>query len=340
MATLVPMKRIGWIWLFFALTSALANAQAKTEAYHITVYTGYSDGRKLLLEGRITKARPQPVVSATDNARKNLKHNLRQFFNKEGEGWPVEFWAGGVHFQARTDGEGYFRVEEEIPGGLPVGWQTVLARTVVSPGGKVKPAFGRGRILTIPPENTRGLISDIDDTILISEVLSKRRLLKNTFLKNPAQRRAVEGVAKLYTEVASSNPKPEAAPLFYLSGSPRQLYGGLTQFLQRNHFPKGVLLTKRISLDSASDAWLNQVAYKTKKIQEIFEYFPHVCFILVGDDGEGDPEVYEGVRKRYPQRVEAIWIRRVHPGVGRVRFENQLDLAEVLRGPGGGVVPE
>jgi len=313
------MKRFGFILLslFFALTSAQASI------YQIIVYTGYSNGQKLRIEGRVTQQREQPTASISDSSQKNLKRNLRQFFNKEGERWPLTLSVDKFHFQTQTDDEGYFRIDEKVSETLPEGWQPVSSKS--------KEASGVGQVLVIPPENTRGLISDIDDTILISEVLSKRRLLKNTFLKNSAQRQAVPGMARLYADVANSNAKPDAAPLFYLSGSPRQLYVSLTQFLQHNHFPPGVLITKRVSRGKASDSWFNQLDYKTKKIQEIFECLPHVRFILVGDDGERDPEIYDGIQKRFPDRVEAIWIRRVHPNPQRPRFENQLDLADVLK---------
>jgi phosphatidate phosphatase APP1 len=56
-----------------------------------------------------------------------------------------------------------------------------------------------------------------------------------------------------------------------------------------------------------------------------------VRFVLVGDDGERDPEIYDWVRRRHPQRVEAIWIRRVHPDPRRARFAGQRDLGDVMR---------
>ena len=357
-------KNFAAIGLLFSLLFAQASAWANP--YHIRLYTGYSNGQKLLIEGRLTQARTQPEASASDSARKedsarkNLKQNLRHFSNKKGKNWPLLLSIGPFHFQTRTDNKGYFRVDAHIPEGLEAGWHPVFAQSMVpqkntapgkstapqghtaaqAPSSHIHPAFGQGHILVVPLENRRGLISDIDDTILISEVLSKRRLLKNTFLKNPAQRQAVPGMAKLYAKLANSNPKPQAAPLFYLSGSPRQLYAPLMQFLGQNHFPRGVLLTKRISMDKASEAWLAQTAYKTKKIQEIFEYLPHVRFILVGDDGEKDPEIYEEIQKRYPHRVEAIWIRRIHPSARRPRFEQHVDLDALLKAESHNTAPE
>ena len=53
-------------------------------------------------------------------------------------------------------------------------------------------------------------------------------------------------------------------------------------------------------------------------------------YIVVFNDGEQDPEIYATLQKRYPTRVTAVWIRRVHPDPARVRIEGQNDFAELL----------
>jgi phosphatidate phosphatase APP1 len=72
------------------------------------------------------------------------------------------------------------------------------------------------------------------------------------------------------------------------------------------------------------------VAYKTAKIDELMTRLPWVRWVLVGDDGEKDPEIYQTVRERYPKRVRAVWIRRVHPDPNRARYAGQGDLATAL----------
>lgn len=62
------------------------------------------------------------------------------------------------------------------------------------------------------------------------------------------------------------------------------------------------------------------------------ERTPHVCYTLIGDDGERDPEIYEEARRRWPERIDAIWIRRVNPDPARARLPRQGDLAELLSG--------
>lgn len=310
------MKRS--VLAFFAAAFAmLGNAHAGADA--ITLYPAYGDSRGYVVEGRIVERREAEPAHEDDGKLRNLVRNARLFSNDEREQHPVSISLAGSEWKATTDNEGYFRIEigETV---LPPGWHSVQARS--------GSATATGELLIVAPGATRGLISDLDDTILVSEVTSKRRLLRNTFLMNPAQRQAVAGTARLYAGLAGSG--GETTPLFYLSASPRQLHGAIADFLQRNDFPRGVLITKRVTNDRSSEPLTDQFAYKTAKIEEIFARLPGIRFVLVGDDGERDPEIYDWVRRQHPERVEAIWIRRVHPDPAHARLEGQRDLAEIL----------
>jgi phosphatidate phosphatase APP1 len=183
----------------------------------------------------------------------------------------------------------------------------------------------------VPAANVQGVISDFDDTVVISEVNRFFRLLGHSLLRNPQQREPVPGMADAYARLIGSNPQAGAAPLFYLSASPRQLQASIQSFLDYNGFPRGVLITKRVTNDDTSDPLRDQVRYKTEKLVDIFERLPTVRFTLIGDDGEQDPEIYRALQQRYPERVAAIWIRRVHPDPRRVRIEGQGDVADLLK---------
>jgi phosphatidate phosphatase APP1 len=141
-------------------------------------------------------------------------------------------------------------------------------------------------------------------------------MLRNTFLKNPAQRATVPGMARLYARVIAANPRPEAAPLFYLSASPRQLHASIARFLALNQFPAGVLITKRVTRGRTSEPLVDQFAYKARKIEDIFAGLPNLRFVLLGDDGERDPEIYDRMPSIIPTAskpsgyTECIAIRR------------------------------
>lgn len=304
--------------LFLALASPLVLAGGD----RITLYPAYSDGAALVIEGRIVERHDSAPPDSSDGRLTNLRRSARQFFNDERQQQSIRLQLPGYSGQARSDGEGYFRLAEQVA--LAPGWHRVEAV-----GGKTRAV---GKLLVVPEENRLGLISDLDDTILVSEVTDKRRLLANTFLKNAAQRQAVPGMAALYSRLMAHNAQPAAAPLFYLSASPRQMQDGIADFLGRHAFPPGVLITKRITNDFSSEPRLDQFSYKTRKIEEIFARLPWVRFILVGDDGERDPETYDWVRQHYPERVADIWIRHVSPEAQRHRPPQQKNLADVLAG--------
>lgn len=308
------------VFRLLPLLLLFASPAVPADGERITVFPAYSDGAALVVEGRIVERHGSARPDGSDGSLTNLRRSARQFFNDERQQQLIRLRLPGYSGQASSDGEGYFRLTGKAT--LAPGWHEIQAE-----GGKTSAV---GQLLVVPPENRLGLISDLDDTILVSEVTDKRRLLANTFLKNAAQRQAVPGMAALYTKVMAHNPLPATAPLFYLSASPRQMHEAIADFLGRNAFPPGVLITKRITNDFSSEPRLDQFAYKTAKIEEIFARLPWVRFVLVGDDGERDPEIYDWVRQRYPERVADIWIRRVSPDPQRHRPPQQKNLADIL----------
>ena len=301
-------------------------AYADDDVYTVDFHFAYGDMRTALIEGRVLEENALKKASAKDSRLRNLKRNLKRFHNDEAKNMPLQLWFESSLSDAeskqqqrtvKTDSEGYFRLEMSVPEQYKAGWQQIYA--------DMQGNLSRGKALIVPEKNIVGLISDLDDTILVSEVLSKRRLLSNTFLKNPMQRKTFPGAAELYRSVAQHNPIPDTAPIFYLSASPRQLHGAISEFLEHHQFPPGVVITKRVSDDLSSEPLFDQFAYKTKKIEEIFERLPHVRFILAGDDGEKDPEIYDHIRRNYPDRVMAVWIREVNTDPTRQRHEGQQD---------------
>jgi phosphatidate phosphatase APP1 len=276
-----------------------------------------------VVEGRVIDFQMERLAHVEDRSLTNLRRSLRLLFNEERRNRPVRLWMTSHEWHTVTDEEGYFRCELHNLAGVSAGWHTIHAEA-----GDASDQIG---LLIVPPENVHGLISDVDDTLLISEVISKGKLIFNTLLRNPLQRSVVPGVADLYRSFAERNVLPASAPLFYLSATPRQLHLSLQSILDHNGFPPGVLITKRVTNDSTSEPFRNQLAYKLAKIEQILVQVKNAKFTLVGDDTEHDPEVFSEIRKRFPDRIEEIWMRHVHPDTKRLRHENQQNLAELLK---------
>lgn len=149
------------------------------------------------------------------------------------------------------------------------------------------------------------VISDVDDTIKISEVRDKPRLLERTFLR---EFEPVPGVADRYRQWAATG-----AAFHYLSASPWQLYDSLVEFTQVAGYPAGSMHLKLFRAKDSSFFSLFQdpKAYKTPLIDALIGAAPGRRFVLVGDSGELDPEAYADAYRRFPAQVAAIYIRDV-----------------------------
>lgn len=149
------------------------------------------------------------------------------------------------------------------------------------------------------------VISDIDDTVKLSEVLDRRALLANTFVE---PFRAVEGMPALYRRWQA-----HGAAFHYVSSSPWQLYPPLAAFFHEAGLPAGSfhLKTFRLKDGTLFDMFASSLDTKPPVIFELLQRYPDRRFILVGDSGEHDPEVYGLVARRFPRQVVAIYIRAV-----------------------------
>ena len=184
---------------------------------------------------------------------------------------------------------------------------------------------GLGRIRLIEPEG-ESLISDIDDTIKITEVpAGKDLVLRNTFC---LEFKAATDMAKTYNELSNT-------PIHYVSGGPEQLFGPLYDFLitgaggfpegtfHLNFFPKNLFSSqtrsnlkrfaaRKLKLERFATSSLDDTFdHKISKITELMDRFPNRKFILVGDSGEVDPEVYNEIRRKRGNQVKEIRIRDV-----------------------------
>jgi hypothetical protein len=149
------------------------------------------------------------------------------------------------------------------------------------------------------------VVTDIDDTIKLTEVNSRRRMLQRTF-SEPFE--PIEGMANIFQRWA------EQGVLFhYVSSSPWQIYDALNQFLVDNAFPSGSMHLKWFRLrDELFKRWqLLRRKSKGGVIRTLIRRLPQRSFILVGDSGERDPEIYAKLASKFPRQVARICIRQI-----------------------------
>lgn len=162
-----------------------------------------------------------------------------------------------------------------------------------------------GRVVFLPAEGV-SVISDIDDTIKVTEVLDRRRMLANTFVREFA---SVPGMAEVYGRWA----RERGAAFHYVSASPWHLYPFLAEFLGTQGFPAGTFHLRELRLMPRDlRATLRPSReIKLRNARGLMMRFPRRRFVLVGDSGEYDPEIYAALAREFPRQVERILIRNV-----------------------------
>jgi hypothetical protein len=158
------------------------------------------------------------------------------------------------------------------------------------------------------------VISDIDDTIKISRINDRQELLRKTFVEPFAP---VPGMAPMFQSWATN----AGARFHYVSASPWQLYEPLSEFAASNGFPSGTFHLKnfRWKDEDFFSLFASPKSYKTSVIEPLLKRFPQRRFVLVGDSGEQDPEIYAALARRYPRQITRLLIRDT-TGEGKERY--------------------
>jgi len=259
---------------------------------HITIYNAYSNGSKIYINGRLIKDK---VITADKNssAFRNIINKSKLLFHSELKDTDIFILTHSKTFKSRSDNEGYFDFN------ITTNSKKLILYTNREQEGVelVISHFNNPKV---------GVISDFDDTLVISNVPSKLKLLKNTLTKNYKQRVLVSKTAKTIKDILQKKPN---APFIVVSGSPYQLYNPIKKFLSYHKFPKPIILLKQIHGDNKESN--NQFKYKVAKIERIFKQFPNTKWYMFGDSGEKDAEVYRFFKAKYPNRVISFDIREV-----------------------------
>ena len=258
----------------------------------ILPYLGYGTPERVRLCGRVLRNLPLPPASDRASRWRNLVAFYRRMESDEVPGARVLGWLGASATQGVTDREGYFSLALE---GLALrpGWHRVRL-SLESGDGEAS-----GRVLVPSPRARFGLISDIDDTVVFSNVGNKLKMVLALALSNARTRKPFAGVAAFYRALhAGTN------PVFYVSKSPWNLYTPLVEYLAHQGLPSGPLFLRDFGLRMRRN-------HKTLAIEQILATYPQLPFVLVGDSGEEDPEIYSSIVHRFPQRIRAIYIRCV-----------------------------
>ncbi|MFB9451080.1 App1 family protein [Dactylosporangium vinaceum] len=267
----------------------------------VTAYTGYGSAATdakpgwVRVLGRVLLARIDPKPG------KRLKklRGWRSFTAVSVSNALVRIEAGGHTSEVRCDRGGFIDVVVEAD--LAPGWATVTLQSEDS-------APVEAPIRIIDPATTRlGIISDVDDTVMVTTLPRPLLAAWNTFVLDEHARASVPGMAVLYERLVNANP---GAPVFYLSTGAWNVAATLTRFLSRHLYPAGPLLLT--DWGPQPDRFFRSgQAHKRASLSRLAQEFPDIRWLLVGDDGQHDPEIYAEFAAEHPESIAAVAIRHL-----------------------------
>ena len=296
----------------------------------LQIYRGYGSTERIFVIGRAFWQRTDRGPG--ENEVRDLARRIRRR-PVRGARLVARFY--GAELTVETDGDGYFRVEMAPGAAVPRDrlWHALqvemLEPTRLSTAAEVY----------IPPDAARlVVISDIDDTVMVTGVVNKAAMLWRLFVQDADDRTVFPGVSHLYRALHAGRTGDEGNPMIYVSRAPWGLYDVLESFFRRHDIPIGPILFLR----EWGVSWRHPLPrratdHKRILIDAIMALYERLPVVLIGDSGQHDPEVYGRIVAQHPGRVLAVYIRDV-TAAGPERAEEVAALATTLKADGGHLV--
>lgn len=212
----------------------------------------------------------------------------------------VSVEVAGVRHEVVADRGGV--VDVTLPGRLEPGWQPITMRVEGS-----EPI--ETRVFVISPDIEVGIISDIDDTVMVTALPRPLIAAWNSFVLDEHARQPVPGMAVMLERLTRDS---AGAPVIYLSTGAWNVAPTIMRFLRRHLFPSGPMLLT--DWGPTHDRWFRSGRdHKAENLRRLAAEFPHVRWLLIGDDGQHDDALYTAFASEHPDRVRAVAIRRLSP---------------------------
>ena len=279
---------------------------ARRRGQHVTVLslTGYGTPRWIRVFSRVVMAPDEHF----ENGRRVAKviadgvRGWRNFISAPVPFAEVTLSVGGQQFQVTADRGGIVDavVELDDQNLLSPGWEVI---TLEAPGAEAATAD----VQVIADEALTGVICDIDDTVVVTKLPRPFLAAWNSFVLDEHARTPTPGMAVMMERLLSNWP---GAAVIYVSTGAWNVAQTLTRFLTRNLYPHGPLLLT--DWGPTEDRWFRSgKLHKEQQLERLAQDFPQVSWVLIGDDGQHDPQIYADFARRHPQAVRAVIIREL-----------------------------
>lgn len=278
----------------------------------VAVHRGWVADGVARVHARVVEAPKLPEGSSKIPYWDVLNANLRRHVRLSFPDVPVRATLGDASAEGATDNHGYAAIHLDV-GALKPGWHEVTVTTI--PAQEDDEVFsGVGRVLVPSPKAKIAVVSDLDDTVIRTGLDEGMVALRRTLFRDAHTRRAVPGMASLYRGLergvaTRSGNNPPAPGFFYVSTGSWSFYEMLTQFLQLRGYPRGPLF---LTDWGPTDRYVHRSGEEHKKLAltRLVEAYPKTPFVLIGDSGQKDPEIYREFATEHPGATKAIIIMK------------------------------
>lgn len=260
----------------------------------VTGFTGYGTTHRAHVLARV-------VMGDQEEPDLEVVRGYRQFFTTQVPHIGVTVRLGDREVRSETNDNGYVDVLI-ADHGLDAGWHEA---EITADGGTT----AKAPVQIVSHDARIGLISDIDDTVMVTMLPRALLAAWNSWVKKTNTRQPVEGMGEFYKEMLADDPH---APVFYLSTGAWNTYETLVNFLEKHDLPKGPLLLTDWG-PTPTGLFRSGKEHKKVQLRNLFIEFPEISWILVGDDGQHDPLIYGDAIFEHPDRVKQVAIRQLSP---------------------------
>jgi phosphatidate phosphatase APP1 len=263
----------------------------------VVPYTGY--GVSTPEEGWVrVLARVVLVPPASQPVPRAAQRGWRHYLTLSLPAVEVAVAVGGREQVVRSGLGGY--VDVVLPGALPPGWHDLPMRA-----GGTPTAVARVRV--VGAEERVGVVSDVDDTVMVTAIPRPLLAFWNSFVRFETSRHPVPGMPELFAALAEGHRDPFVV---YLSTGAWNVAPSVQRFLRRHGYPHGPLLMT--DWGPTPDCWFRSGrAHKHASLRRLVTELPWLTWALVGDDGQHDPALYDELVADAPGRVRLVAIREL-----------------------------
>ncbi|CAN5170918.1 App1 family protein [soil metagenome] len=274
----------------------------------VVLYRGFGNRHTVHVKGRILEEKALAITQSKHSKLRNFKEMAQRYFSGYFPNMAVNVRCAGQQQQVLTQHDGLFEAIFHFEQPLAEGWLPTEASMTEAP--QTQPAHGE--VLIADGGEGLGVISDVDDTVLISHSTEALKALRLLLFRNAKSRMPFEGVGALYQALCRGVDN-RLVPIFYVSSSEWNLYDLLESFFAHNHIPKGPFLLHdyRTNLLQIRARGHERHNHKLEKITRLLKTYPGRQFVLIGDSGQRDAEIYCEVVEQFPNRIKAVFIRNV-----------------------------